>query len=74
MRIAFQTTATELVVRVADDGVGLGAQAVPPTHSGLRIIRQRARAAGGSAHFGTGLGGAGVSTELRLPLDHPSQR
>ena len=67
-RVSFEQTAGELVLRVSDDGVGMGEGDTPPTHAGLRIVRQRAEAAGGSAHFGVGLEDRGCSIELRLPL------
>lgn len=66
--VEFQPGPTELVVRVSDDGIGMGDGEAPPTHAGLRIVRRRAEAAGGSATFGIGLDGRGSSIELRLPL------
>jgi PAS domain S-box-containing protein len=65
--VSFERTAAELVCRVADDGVGMGDAETPPTHAGLRIVRERAEAAGGVARFGPGLDGRGLTVELRLP-------
>jgi PAS domain S-box-containing protein len=71
VEVSMEATDSELVIRVADDGVGMdetpGASA-PPTHAGLRIIRQRTEAAGGAARFGVGLDGRGSAIEVRLPL------
>ena len=74
VRVTLRATATELVIRVADDGVGMddgGRDGLPPTqptHAGLRIVRQRTEAAGGTAAFGVGLDGRGSAIEVRLPL------
>ena len=68
VQVALETTPTELVVRVSDDGIGMGGRQRSPTHAGLRIVRQRAEAAGGTASFGDGLEARGSSIELRLPL------
>lgn len=68
VRVSFETVQHELVARVADDGVGMGRSELAPTHAGLRIVRQRAEAAGCSASFGVGLDGRGSSIELRIPL------
>jgi PAS domain S-box-containing protein len=66
----FESDADELVMRVADDGIGLGSTPGewPLLHAGLRIIRQRAEAGGGSAATDIGLEGRGSSIEIRLPL------
>jgi signal transduction histidine kinase len=68
VQVSLEQTASELRFRVSDDGVGMGAGETPPTHAGLRIVRQRVEADGGSAHFGRGLDDRGSSIELRLPL------
>jgi PAS domain S-box-containing protein len=71
VRVTMEATATELVICVADDGIGMDDAAgasTPPTHAGLRIVRQRAEAAGGTASFGPGLDGRGSGIEVRLPL------
>ena len=71
VRVVLEATATELVISVADDGVGMNpatGAVTPPTHAGLRIVRQRTEAAGGVASFGPGLDGRGSAIEVRLPL------
>jgi PAS domain S-box-containing protein len=72
----FEADAEELVMRVADDGIGLGSTPGewPLLHAGLRIIRQRAEAGGGSAVTDIGLEGRGSSIEIRLPLGARQQR
>jgi PAS domain S-box-containing protein len=58
----------ELIVRVLDDGIGTGGAGVVGTsHAGLRLIRERAAAAGGEAHIGPGLDGRGMSVEFTIP-------
>ena len=70
--VEFEATATDLVSRISDDGVGMdeagGAETAAPTHAGLRIVRRRAEASGGTATVAAGLDGRGSSIELRLPL------
>ena len=59
----------ELTVRVRDDGVGFDPDATGTAMSaGLRIVRQRAQAAGGSAEMETGDSCQGTLITLRLPL------
>jgi signal transduction histidine kinase len=70
LRIAFEVAADELVATVSDDGVGLpGGPETEPTHGGIRIMRQRAQAAGGATVFGPGLGGHGLSVAFHLPVE-----
>jgi PAS domain S-box-containing protein len=72
VRVTMQATSSELVIRIADDGVGMDGETgpidTPPTHAGLRIVRQRTEAAGGVASFGPGIDGRGSGIEVRLPL------
>jgi signal transduction histidine kinase len=59
----------DLRITVSDDGVGLRRQdAQPPTHAGLRIIRQRVESLGGTVSFDVGLNGRGTAVRLRLPV------
>jgi signal transduction histidine kinase len=59
----------ELTARISDDGVGFGSHGPPATHAGLRLVRQRARAAGGSATTtDVGLDERGSTILIRLPL------
>jgi signal transduction histidine kinase len=69
--VSVNRTSSELVLRVRDDGVGMGKPGGKPTHAGLRILRGRAEAAGGSATLGAGIDGRGAGVELRLPLPLP---
>ncbi len=58
----------ELNVGVLDDGVGTGGEeAVEQTHAGLRLIRERAAAAGGAAQLGPGLDGRGTAVVFSIP-------
>lgn len=59
----------DLRITVSDDGIGLRRTDAPaPTHAGLRIIRQRVEAVGGTVLFDVGLNGRGTAVRLRLPL------
>jgi PAS domain S-box-containing protein len=70
LRVDLELGRREMVARVSDDGVGMPDGAQPaPTHAGLRIVCQRAEAAGGSVTFGPGLAGRGFSVEIHLPLE-----
>lgn len=67
--VALERVGDDLVVSIADDGVGLGDYGPDfPGHAGLRIIDQRAGAIGGSVAFDTGLGGRGTSVVVSIPL------
>jgi signal transduction histidine kinase len=68
VRVSLAQTRAELRLRISDDGIGVGDHRVAPTHAGLRIVRRRAEAVGGSAHFGPGADGRGFCVDLRLPL------
>jgi signal transduction histidine kinase len=61
-----------LVVRVLDDGQGLGAQATPGV--GLGSMQHRARTAGGRLEISSpsGPGGRGTLVEARLPVQVPA--
>jgi signal transduction histidine kinase len=69
VQVALEHAGDELVVSVADDGVGLGEDGLDfPDHAGLQIIDQRAGAVGGSVAFDTGLGGRGTAVVVSIPL------
>jgi len=57
----------ELVVRVADDGVGLDPGWEQSGHYGVRGMRERAEASGGSLQL-TSKAGGGTQVVARLPL------
>lgn len=67
----FTASGQELIMRICDDGVGLDAKhdPHPSIHTGLRMIHQRAEAAGGGARTGVGLDGRGTSIEIRMLLE-----
>ena len=56
---------TDLVLAVADDGVGMDADATP--HVGLESMRERAEEVGGDLRIET-RGGAGTTVRARLPI------
>jgi two-component system sensor histidine kinase UhpB len=60
-----------LVVRVADDGVGLPPDWDQPGHYGVRGMRERAAALGGTFEFERGKQ-AGTRVMVRLPLKGPA--
>jgi PAS domain S-box-containing protein len=66
----FEHDGEQFVMCVADDGIGLASTPGewPLLHAGLRMIRQRAEAGGGSTVTGVGLEGRGSSIEIRLPF------
>jgi signal transduction histidine kinase len=76
VQVGLQESEEGLSVKIADDGVGiLAATAGDPTiHAGLRIIQQRAEAAGGAAETGVGLEGRGTTIEVRMPADEARAR
>ena len=66
--VSVSATRSTLILRVRDDGIGMGEPRRAPTHAGLRILHGRAETAGGSARLGSGIDGRGTGIELRLPL------
>ena len=68
MRVELSVEDRELVAAVRDDGVG-GARAGrhAMTQGGLRIIRQRVAAAGGTVSVDDGIAGRGTSVQFKLP-------
>ena len=66
--VAVEQSASDLLVRVADDGVGFDATAGPPAgHLGLRILRDAATDVGGTVAM-CSEPGRGSRLEVRLPL------
>ncbi len=70
VRVAMRIEALDLVLRVQDDGRGVAAGDAPSAvpHYGLRAMRERATAIGGTLDVGPGLGGRGTAVVLRVPL------
>ena len=62
------TDSGELVVRVIDDGIGLAAGWDERGHYGVRGMRERAVASGGSLQM-MSRPGTGTEVVARLPLD-----
>ncbi|MCW8194008.1 PAS domain-containing protein [Proteobacteria bacterium 005FR1] len=67
VRITLETSGSELLVGVRDNGRGLGSTAPSASSSGLRFMEERATAVGGTIRLSEDtLGGLAVS--VRLPL------
>jgi PAS domain S-box-containing protein len=62
-----ETGEDEVVLRIADDGIGFDARAVPAGHMGLGTMAQRASALGGECKVESTPGGGTVVTAI-LPL------
>ena len=71
VQVRFEPSEDSVVMRIGDDGVGLGSQGVrsAPLHSGLRILGERAESVGGSVTTGPGLHGRGLSVCVELPRE-----
>jgi signal transduction histidine kinase len=71
VQVRFEPTEDAVVMRIGDDGVGLGrsAEHSSPLHSGLRILSERAESVGGSVTTGPGLDGHGLSVQVELPRE-----
>jgi signal transduction histidine kinase len=71
VRVSFVPCEDAIVMRIADDGVGLGSHAErgSPLHAGLRILRERVESTGGSVTTGPGLDDRGLSVQVELPRE-----
>jgi NarL family two-component system sensor histidine kinase YdfH len=70
--VQVQAKADTLTLRVADDGAGFEANAVPQTgHYGLHGLRERARLLGGTLRIESAPG-AGTTITLEMPLASPA--
>jgi len=69
VKVSFVPCEDAVVMRIGDDGVGLGSRAEhrSPLHTGLRLLRERVESIGGSVTIGPGLDGRGLSVEVKLP-------
>ncbi|HEY8732469.1 MAG TPA: GAF domain-containing sensor histidine kinase [Candidatus Limnocylindria bacterium] len=73
-RVDLDTRDHELVLLVEDDGLGFDPQAADPPdwpRYGMRAIRERAAAVGGSVSWSSGPG-AGTVLRLRVPIGQPA--
>jgi signal transduction histidine kinase len=66
-QVELAQTADEVTLSVADDGQGFDPTAEFPGHLGLRSMRERAEAIGGSLSIDSGPG-RGTRIEVRMPL------
>jgi signal transduction histidine kinase len=71
VRVSFVPYEDAIVMRIGDDGVGLGSHAEhgSPLQAGLRILRERVESTGGSVTTGPGLDGRGLSVQVELPRE-----
>jgi signal transduction histidine kinase len=71
VQVRFEPSEDAVVMRIGDDGVGLGSQGLrsAPLHSGLRILGERTKSVGGSVTTGPGLDGRGLSVLVELPRE-----
>jgi signal transduction histidine kinase len=71
VQVRFEPSDDAVVMRIGDDGIGLGTslEHSSPLHSGLRILRERAESVGGSVITGPGLEGRGLSVQVELPRE-----
>lgn len=71
-RVSFSTEGVEMVLRVADDGVGLTEEDIVRAresgHLGIVSLGFEAERLGGAFQIGSGANGEGCLVELRLPL------
>jgi signal transduction histidine kinase len=65
---------SDLLIEIADDGIGLGSEAgAPEEHMGLAGMRERFAALGGTVDIDSGAAG-GTRLQLRLPLQKDAPR
>jgi PAS domain S-box-containing protein len=76
--VRLSSTAEQLVVRIEDDGIGIGVAGAPgEASSGLGLVTTRERVAALGGTFGVGAReGGGTRLEVRLPLgdEYPAMR
>jgi signal transduction histidine kinase len=67
--VSFEGDDQAVLIRISDDGVGVSADAErdSPLHGGLRILRRRVEAAGGTISLGPGVDERGCSVAIELP-------
>jgi signal transduction histidine kinase len=66
--VSIAATGNAVRLTVADDGVGLPEDAEEIDESGLRNLRRRAEALGGTATLGPGIDGRGTTVTWRAPI------
>ena len=70
IEVTLESSGNELEIVVSDDGVGVqDAACAEVEQGGLRILRQRIEAAGGTALLGPGLGSSGLAVAMRISLE-----
>jgi signal transduction histidine kinase len=67
--VSFEGDDQTVQICISDDGVGVSDEAErdSPLHGGLRILRRRVEAAGGTIGFGAGIDERGCSVTIELP-------
>jgi signal transduction histidine kinase len=65
--VSLRVTDAALVMEISDDGCGLPTTAVDPTGNGLKNLRERMSAAGGTLEL-EGAVGAGTRVRCTVPL------
>jgi signal transduction histidine kinase len=67
--VSFEGDERAVRIRIGDDGVGISdeAERESPLHGGLRIVRRRVEAAGGTIEVGADSDGRGCTVTIELP-------
>lgn len=67
--VSFEGDERTVRILICDDGVGISddAERDSPLHGGLRILRRRVEAAGGTIGLGAGVEGRGCDVAIELP-------
>lgn len=71
VEVALEPHGGEVLLSIADDGLGFEPDQVPIGHYGLMTMRERAEAAGGHLTVEAGSGRRGTRVEVRLPRNEP---
>lgn len=67
VEVTLEPRRDEVVLTIADDGLGFDPEKVPIGHYGLMTMRERAEAAGGQLKVEAGKGRCGTRIEVRMP-------
>lgn len=68
VELVLETTSTELLLAITDDGVGFDPRAPDPGHFGLQSMRERAEGVGGTLDL-VSSSGRGTQIRVRIPLE-----